>query len=307
MLYFNSLKEASNVIKALSAPMRLKIMEIIYEDGDKNLNDLASMLNLTNSAISLHIKKLQEAGLIEIHTMSGKRGSMKICKPVHDMITINLLPQYADKKSYVDEISVGCYSSCSVEPTCGLATSSKIIGEFDDPRYFFFPEHFNAEVLWFTNGYVEYNFPNHLIAGQTLTKLEISFEISSECPGFNEDYPSDIYFSINDIPLGFWISPGDFGERKGRFNPDWWPDFCNQYGRLKTLSINEKGTFIDSGVKISDTTIYDLNIDYLSTISFKFSAPVDTKNPGGFTLFGKGFGDYNQSIKVESFYDSSKE
>ena len=43
--------------KALSAPMRLKIMEILYEDGDKNLNDLANMLGLTNSAISLHIKK----------------------------------------------------------------------------------------------------------------------------------------------------------------------------------------------------------------------------------------------------------
>lgn len=305
MLYFNSLKDASEVIKALSAPMRLKIMEIIYEDGDKNLNELANMLNLTNSAISLHIKKLQDAGLIEIHTMSGKRGSMKICKPAHDMITINLRPENSEKQSYTDDISVGCYSSCSVEPTCGLATSEKIIGEFDDPRYFFFPEHFNAEILWFTNGYVEYNFPNHLIAGQKLTELKISFEISSECPGFNEDFPSDIYFSINDIPLGFWISPGDFGARKGRFNPDWWPDPCNQYGRLKTLSVNDKGTFIDSGVKISDVTIHDLNIDYLSTISFKFSAPADTKNSGGLTIFGKNFGDYNQSIKVQSFYETS--
>ncbi|MDO5518155.1 MAG: winged helix-turn-helix transcriptional regulator [Clostridium sp.] len=305
MLYFNSLKDASEVIKALSAPMRLKIMEIIYEDGDKNLNELANMLNLTNSAISLHIKKLQDAGLIEIHTMSGKRGSMKICKPIHDTITINLRPENSDRQSYTDDISVGCYSSCQVEPTCGLATSKKMIGEFDDPRYFFFPEHFNAEILWFTSGYVEYNFPNHLIAGQKLTELKISFEISSECPGFNEDFPSDIYFSINDIPLGFWISPGDFGSRKGRFNPDWWPELCNQYGRLKTLSVNDKGTFIDGGVKISNTTIDELNIDYLSTISFKFSAPADTKNPGGLTIFGKNFGDYNQSIKVESFYETS--
>lgn len=305
MLYFNSLNDASEAIKALSAPMRLKIMEIIYEDGDKNLNELANMLNLTNSAISLHIKKLQDAGLIEIHTMSGKRGSMKICKPIHDTITINLKPRNSDKQSYTDEISVGCYSSCSAEPTCGLATSDEIIGEFDDPRYFFFPEHFNAEILWLTNGYVEYNFPNHLIAGQKLTELRISFEISSECPGFNEDFPSDIYFSINEIPLGFWISPGDFGARRGRFNPDWWPEFCNQYGRLKTLSINGNGTFIDSGVKISDVTINDLNIDYLSTISFKFSAPADTKNSGGLTIFGKNFGDYNQSIKVQSFYETT--
>lgn len=83
MLHFQSMRDASEIFKALSAPMRLKIMEILYEDGDKNLNDLANMLDLTNSALSLHIKKLEEVDLIEICTMSGKRGSMKICKPLH--------------------------------------------------------------------------------------------------------------------------------------------------------------------------------------------------------------------------------
>lgn len=303
MLHFNSMNEASEVFKALSAPMRLRIMEIIYEDGDKNLNDLAKMLNLTNSAISLHIKKLEEVGLIEIHTMSGKRGSMKVCKPLHNMMTIDLKPNKADMECYQDEISVGFYSNCQVTATCGIATSSNLIGEYDDPRYFLFPEHFQASILWFTTGHIEYNLPNRLIAGQKLAKLQLSFEISSESPGFNENYPSDIYFSINDIPLGYWVSPGDFGERSGRFTPSWWPKMCNQYGRLKTLTISKTGTFIDGGYKISDVTIFDLNIDYTSTISFRFAVPTDTKNVGGFTLFGKGFGDYNQSIKLQTFYE----
>ena len=34
MLHFESMKAASEMFKALSAPMRLKIMEILYEDGD---------------------------------------------------------------------------------------------------------------------------------------------------------------------------------------------------------------------------------------------------------------------------------
>ena len=65
MLHFNSMNEASEIFKALSAPMRLRIMELIYEDDNKSLNDIANILKLTNSAISLHIKKLEEVGLIE--------------------------------------------------------------------------------------------------------------------------------------------------------------------------------------------------------------------------------------------------
>lgn len=304
MLHFNSMEDASEVFKALSAPMRIKIMEILYEDGDKSLNDLANILNLTNSAISLHIKKLQEVGLIDIHTMSGKRGSMKICKPIHDMMIVNLRLQKLDILSYQDEISIGCYSNCLAVPTCGISTTNKIIGEFDDPRYFQFPEHFQASILWFSSGFIEYNLPNHLTAGQKLTEIQISFEISSESPGFNENYPSDIHFSINDINLGYWVSPGDFGARRGRFTPDWWPKICNQYGRLKTLTINSDGTFIDGGYKISNVNITDLNIDYTSMISFKFEVPTDTKNVGGFTIFGKDFGDYNQGIKLQTFYEN---
>lgn len=302
MLHFHSMKEASEVLKALSAPMRIEIMEILYKDGDKNLNDLANMLGLTNSAISLHISKLEKAGLIEIHTTAGKRGSMKICKPKHDQLIIDMAPKEKLPCSYEDNIDIGYYSNSSVTPTCGIATPDGIIGEFDDPRYFLFPDHFKAAILWFTNGFIEYNLPNHLVAGQKLVELQLSFEISSECPGYNEDYPSDIYFSINGTSLGYWISPGDFGARRGRFTPETWPATCNQYGLLKTLTINDKGTFIDGGNQISTTTIDDLALDYTSTISFRFSVPKDTKNPGGFTIFGNGFGDYNQSIKLITKY-----
>ena len=38
----------------------------------------------------------------------------------------------------------------------------------------------------------------------------------------------------------------------------------------------------------------------------RFSVPKDTKNVGGFTLFGEGFGDYNQSIKMQTFYEMHK-
>ena len=57
MLYFRSVGEAENVFKALSTPMRVKIMEMIYEDDSLSMNDLAEALGLTNGAVSMHVGK----------------------------------------------------------------------------------------------------------------------------------------------------------------------------------------------------------------------------------------------------------
>ncbi len=302
MLYLRSLEEAEEVLKALSTPMRLKIMDMIYENENLSMNDLAEALGLTNGAISMNVSKLEEAGLVKIKTMAGKRGAMKIVRPRYQKLMIDMAPEREAPKCYTDDIRIGYYTSCQVSPTCGISTASAIIGALDDTRVFSFPERFQAGILWFASGYVEYNLPNHLQAGQTPTELQVSFEISSECPEYNEDYPSDIHFSINGIKLGMWISPGDYGGRKGYVSPVWWPTLLNQYGLLKNLIINSEGTFIDGTHRISNVTIEDLKIDYNSTINLRFEVPKDTANCGGLTLFGSEFGDYNQAIKVKMIY-----
>lgn len=300
-MHFKSLHAAQAIFKALSAPTRIQIMELLLEGGNKNLNDLAKALHLTNSAISLHTKVLKDAGLIEIETTSGIRGTMKLCRPTSDMIVIDMITKSSENLVYEDDIAIGYYINCKVKPTCGLATCNEIIGEFDNPKYFLYPKHFESSVLWLSEGFIEYNLPNHLLAGQSLTSLSLSFEISSECPGYNEDYPSDIYFYLNDTLLGYWISPGDFGARRGRFTPEWWPKQCNQYGLLKTLSVTKEGTFID-GIQLSDITISKLNITYTSTLTFRFEVSKESKNCGGFTIFGRHFGDYDQGILFQMSY-----
>ncbi len=303
MLYLHSLSDAEDVFKALSTPARLRIMELIYENNNLSLNDLAEALGLTNSAISLHVGKLEEAGLVLIKTTSGKRGIRKVVHPVHEKLIVDLAPQSPQLPCYKDDIAIGHYSTIDAHPTCGLASPSIIIGELDNPKMFSYPERFSAGILWIGWGSVTYNLPNRLHAGQRLTELQISFEISSECPEVNEDYPSDIYFQINGAPLGKWISPGDYGARKGLLSPVWWPDLLNQYGLLKTLIINHEGTFIDGTLMISPVTIDDLKIDYNSSINLTISCPKDTPNCGGFTLFGQHFGDYSQDICVKAYYE----
>ena len=126
-------------------------------------------------------------------------------------------------------------------------------------------------------------------------------EISSEAPGVNNDWPSDISFLLNDVEIGTWTSPGDFGDVRGLFTPDWWFPNWNQYGLLKMIVINKDGTFID-GLRISDVNIGQLNLNYRSTIRLKLMVRDDARNVGGLTLFGTGFGNYNQDIQVRIKY-----
>ena len=301
-LYLKSMDEAENILKALSTPVRLKIMKMIYENDKLSMNDLAEALELTNGAITMNVAKLEEAGLVSIKSAAAKRGAMKMVRPRYERLVIDMAPEKQEGNCYSDDIRIGQYIACQGMPTCGLSTSKAIIGSLDDFKAFSFPERFDAEIVWFSSGYIEYNLPNHLQPGQKPEELQISFEISSECPEYNDNYPSDIHFSINGTDLGMWISPGDYGDRRGYISPPWWPPLLNQYGLLKTLIINRTGTYIDGTNKISSVKIDDLNIDYNSYITFRFEVPKDTPNCGGLTLFGENFGDYNQAIKVKMFY-----
>ena len=94
-------------------------------------------------------------------------------------------------------VPIGHYTDFEVTPTCGLATPEKVIGYFDDTRYFLDPHRVDAKILWFTQGFIEYKLPNYLLATQEPNELEISMEISSEAPGANKNWPSDISFIIN--------------------------------------------------------------------------------------------------------------
>lgn len=303
MLHIKSLEEGLEIFKALGSAIRVDIIKILCENNGMSMNDLANQLNITNGALTSHIKKLEECGLISISSDSASHGNQKICSVHLDKILIDVNSPDEDPNAnvYATDIKVGHYANYDVFPTCGLATSTALIGETDDTRYFSHPERYNADILWFTRGYVEYTIPNFIPHQQKIDKITISAELSSEAPGVNDVWPSDISFYINDTFIGQWTSPGDFGEVKGIFTPDWWFPNWNQYGLLKLLVINKHGTFID-GLQISDVTIRDLNLTDRSTIRLKLAVNEDSEHVGGLTIFGKNFGNYNQDINVRINY-----
>lgn len=303
MLHIKNLDDGVEVFKALGSELRINILKLLLEYKEMNMNELASSLGITNGALTSHIKKLEDAGIISVLTERSGHGNQKLCRVNVDKILFDIESDelYDDKNICETEIPIGHYSDYEIYPTCGLATEKELVGVVDDPRYFAYPNRINAGILWFTKGYIEYIIPNLLPTSTKIEQITLSVELSSEAPGVNSDWPSDISFILNDVKIGTWTSPGDYGDIKGIFTPDWWFPNWNQYGLLKMIVINRKGTFID-GLKISDVNINQFNLDYKSDIRFKFQIADNAKNVGGLTLFGKGFGNYNQDIKVRIAY-----
>lgn len=303
MLHVKNLDEGLEIFKALGSELRINIIKLLQENHEMNMNELATSLGITNGALTSHIKKLEESGIIQVMTERGSHGNQKVCKVAVDKIVVDVESEEneEDQNIYNTKVKVGHYSDYEVYPTCGLATSQAIVGEVDDPRYFSHPDRINAGILWFTKGYIEYIIPNLLPSATKIDQITVSLEISSEAPGINNDWPSDISILLNDVKIGTWTSPGDYGDVQGIFTPDWWFPNWNQYGLLKMIVINKKGTFVD-GLKISDVTINEFNLDYKSTVRFKFEIEEDAKNVGGITIFGSEFGNYNQDIKVRIAY-----
>ena len=291
------------VFKALGSDIRIRLIQTLLEHQEMNMNELASSLGITNGALTSHVKKLEEAGILAILPEHSGHGNQKVCRINVDKILVDIASNNDSpaEDSYSIDIPIGNYFNYSVYPTCGLSTTDNLIGEVDDPRYFAHPSHVDAKILWFGRGFIDYRIPNMLPPGQKIDRLTLSFEISSEAPGVNSDWPSDISFFLNNTKVGTWTSPGDFGDVHGMFTPDWWFPNWNQYGLLKMLVIDRHGTFID-GLKISDVNTQQLTFTSQDDMVFRFQVDEPSQNIGGLTLFGKDFGNYNQDINVKVHY-----
>ena len=303
-MIINPTPENAAFFGALASSVRLQIIQILSKD-ELSIKELAEKVGISSPIMLKHIQLLEDAGIVTSR-MVRKNGSLcRICTLVFAEYRFMIETRRKNLPSVQTfSVPVGQYADISGKPTCGLATAEGIITVMDDPRVFWEPERVNAQLLWLTEGYVEYRVPNYLTKEQHLVELELSFEIASEAPDFADDWPSDITFHINGKKLFTWTSPGDYGIKRGILTPEWWPS--NQYGLLKVVRITPEGTYLDD-IKVSDITLEDVYRQEDPFWTVRFEVPADAEHVGGLTLFGKQFGNHAQDIVMRVFFEKDSE
>ena len=296
---FSTLKDAYPVCEAIASPVRLEILEQLMMHRALNLVSLAHNLHLTSGALTKHIKMLEDAGLVRVKSVSGKRGNQKLCSLAENRILIDLAHNLDELTSgFAHDLNIGLYSDYMIQGLCGLVGSDGFIGRRDEKSSFALPARGNAKALWLQKGYISYLLPPVTLgdSDKILKEIQISLEVSPDLTG-NGIPNSILEFMLDDKHLGKIKLYNPDEKRRGFLTPTWYSSTLPQFGTLKLLRITQKGTFVD-GEKISDITPQNLNS------AKKFSMVTDT----GIMLFGHNFGDYNQGIRFNvEFYEKTED
>ncbi len=295
--------DGMKVLRGLASPIRARILKLLHECGKLNVNEISQRLGLPQSTVATNIQVLEKAGLLVTETINARKGQQKICSARYDEIVVRFESEARRRDDNLVEVSMplGLFTSAEVNAPCGLCSTTGIIGLLDVPNSFLDPSRVQAALAWFGRGYVEYKFPNNAkLLNSAVDSVEFSMELSSEVPGTNLNWPSDITLWVNDIIVGTWTSPGDYGDKRGVYTPTWWKLKGSQYGKLKTWRIGESGTFVD-GVRLSDVAIEDLDLPQHHSIRMRIGIDSTAQHPGGVNIFGKGFGNYDQDIVMRLY------
>ena len=151
------------VLHGLASPTRVRILKLLQGGVGVNVNDIADALGQPQSTVSSNLQILEKAGLIRTETQKGRKGNQKLCFSTCEEVLVMLRDEAADAAADMIDVAmpIGLYTSCEVSAPCGLCSPQGIIGLLDVPDAFLNPDRMNAGLMWFTRGFVEYQFPNN--------------------------------------------------------------------------------------------------------------------------------------------------
>lgn len=299
-------EHTAKICRALSSEVRLEILRHLVKHS-MTISELAEKFYLPMSSMCLHIKTLREADLITVTPRPGVRGAQKLCGMKTSTVSVDFFAHVNSvirKPPVYVNMPIGNYCNCEISPPCGIASASSYLYQEDSPHGFYSQDRTEASLLWFAKGFLEYQFSNYFLLQDQVTRIEFSFEVCSEAPGYNNDWPSDITIELNHKHIVTFLIKGDYGGRKGIYNPSWWSDSITQFGEYKKLFVTHDGCYMDDH-RVSDETIESLEL--MSGYFFSFILRVDgnSEHVGGMNLFGKHFGDYAQDIVMKIEYEGS--
>src|SRR5690242_19237491 len=117
--------------EAMASSVRLNIIQLLATRS-MNLRELADAVGLSSAIMTMHVKKLEKAGVIRTAMLPGKGAAQKVCTLQVEQAEILFPSKPENIREYHESvISIGHYTDFLVEPTCGIATTERFIGEVD--------------------------------------------------------------------------------------------------------------------------------------------------------------------------------
>ena len=106
---------------------------------------------------------------------------------------------------------------------------------------------------------------------------------------------------MNNIKLCEYTCTGDFGDRKGYITKTPLP-LGTQYGQMVNIKITNTGVYLNEILVNKDVKLFSLSLTQGKKFLFKIECPKDVEHVGGFNLFGKYYGDFEQDIRFTAIY-----
>lgn len=88
MLYIKNLEDGVELFKVLGSEVRVNIIQLLLKNKEMNMNEIASSLNITNGALTSHIKKMEDVGLIQVRADFAGHGNQKVCRVKQERLLV---------------------------------------------------------------------------------------------------------------------------------------------------------------------------------------------------------------------------
>ena len=97
MLQINGLSDGLEIFKTLGSEVRMHIVELLSKNGSMSHGEIASALGLTAGAVTSHLKKLEDCGIIQVVQEHSGHGLRKTCSLRAGQILLNVYPASEDQ------------------------------------------------------------------------------------------------------------------------------------------------------------------------------------------------------------------
>ncbi len=299
-------EQIDKLATALNSLTRRKILRLVSKKS-YSIMQIAEILNVSVSNITFHIKLLKAANLVEVIPSPNKRGNEKLVSQGISNVNLDFKSMLNfETQEYIENIPVGSYTNYEIFPPCGLVNENGLIFMHDNPHVFSSPLRTTANLVAFSKGFVEYSVPAFDFKDKIVESFTFSVELCSECPNYNNNWKSDITFWLNGVEICTFRSLGDYGDRRGKYSIKNWPANSTQYGMLKKIRVDNKGTYIDETLT-TDVKLADLNLDGVDIIPLRIGIKPNARYVGGVNIFGHNCGDTENDIVVQVCYRSPKD